>query len=112
MNDHDLDSDRLAALVRGAAPSRFDDGFANRVLDRVRAQRGTVLVSALERQFVRIVPLAAAAAILLATYNWWGGHAAASSAIDAALNLPQVTLSSAYSSTALYGAANAAPENP
>jgi hypothetical protein len=40
--------------------------------------------------------------LLLAAYNWWGTHETSSSAIDAALNLPQVTLASAYSPSPLY----------
>ena len=117
MTDHEFEQDRMeqdrtATLVHEAAPTHFEAGFSTRVLDRVRAQRETRLGSSLERQFVRIVPLAAAATIFLAAFNWWGGHESATSAIDAALNLPQVTLSSAYSPVALYGAANASPDTP
>jgi hypothetical protein len=112
MTDQHFDEDGIAALVRDAALHHFDAGFTDRVLERVRSQREAPLLLSLQRQFVRIVPLAAAATILLAAYNWWGGHESAASAIDAALNLPQVTLSSAYSATALYGVANAAPDTP
>jgi hypothetical protein len=100
----DLDSTALAAAVRAAAPNRFADGFHDRVLARLRAHRDMPLALALERQFVRIVPLAAAATILLAAYNWWGGRKPGASPLDAALNLPQVTLSSAYAPATLYGA--------
>ena len=112
MTDRDSELEPIAALVREAAPVRFDDGFAQRVLDRVSRQREAPVVVALERQFLRIVPLAAAATILLAAFNWWGGRSNSSSVIDAALNLPQVTLSTAYSPTALYGVASSVPENP
>jgi hypothetical protein len=112
MTDQNFDHDQIAGLARDAAPMRFDDGFPERVLERVRAGREAPLVAALEHQFKRIVPLAAAATLLLAASNWWGGRTTAASALDAALNLPQVTLSSAYSPAALYGAVNVAPENP
>ena len=100
-----------AARVRAAAPERFDDGFTDRVLARIRAPRETSLGTALERQFLRIVPLAAAATLLLAAYNLWGAREASVPPLDAALNLPQVTLSSAYSATSLYGVANAPAES-
>jgi len=112
MTDHPTEFDPLAALARDAAPTRFADGFTDRVLERVRASREVPLVASLERQFLRIVPLAAAATILLATYNWWGGRDSSRSAIEAALNLPQVTLSSAYSAAALYGVATAGLDTP
>jgi hypothetical protein len=113
MTHHDPRLDpSIATLVRGAAPARFGDGFSARVLARVHAQRDSSLVHALERQFVRIVPLAAAATVLLAAYNWWGARATAASALDAALNLPQVTLSSAYSPATLFGVANTLTDTP
>jgi hypothetical protein len=93
----DDSSSRFEHLVRGAAPSAFAAGFADRVLTGVRASREQPLSAALERQFVRIVPLAAAAALLLASYNWWGAHDSARNALEAALNLPQVTIATAYS---------------
>jgi hypothetical protein len=111
MTDHDRELDEpIASLVRGAAPTRFADGFAARVLARVHARRESSLVHALERQFMRIVPLAAAATVLLAAYNWWGAHETAASALDAALDLPRVTLSSAYAPATLYGVANTLTE--
>ena len=45
--------------------------------------------TALERQFRRVVPIAAAASLVLAAYNWWGARENASSPLDAALNLFQ-----------------------
>jgi hypothetical protein len=96
-------NDPLAALVRSAAPVGFSDGFGDRVRARLEADRTQPVTRALERQFVRIVPLAAAAALLLAGYNWWGARGTATSTIDAALNLPQVTLASAYSISSLFG---------
>ena len=114
MIDHDksADNDPLAALVRGAAPETFDPGFSERVLARLRADREPSLSTTLERQFLKVVPLAAAASLMLAAYNWWGARETAASAIDAALNLPQVTLESAYSPSLLYGAAANVTETP
>ena len=117
MIDHNLggdesSSDRISALVRGAAPDRFDAGFGERVASRLRASRDLSLSSALDRQFRRIVPLAAAASLMLAAYNWWGARNSASSTLDAALNLPSVSLAAAYSTSTLFGATTATPEFP
>lgn len=105
MTTHRDDPTSLADALRAAAPAAFGDGFSERVMRRLDAARAEpAFPDLLQRQFVRIVPLAAAAALLLATYNWWGGHRAGMSAIDAALNLPQVTVASVYSPSVLYGA--------
>jgi len=93
----------LAATIRAAAPAAFDAGFSDRVMTRLNVQREQAFTSALNRQFRLVVPLAAAAALILAAFNWWGARGTAASPFDAALNLPQVTLSSAYSVTSLYG---------
>jgi peptidoglycan/LPS O-acetylase OafA/YrhL len=107
MTDHDPDiSEPLASLVRHAVPLGFGDGFAERVATRIEHERATSLSSALERQFLRIVPAVAAATMLFAAYNWWGAHATTASMLDAALDLPQVTLSSAYAPATLFGVAN------
>jgi hypothetical protein len=82
------------------------------VQQRIGEMRQLSMSEALERQFVRIVPIAAAAAILLGAFNWWSARGMSSSAIDAALNLPQVTLSSAYSSASLFGTVTASAEVP
>jgi hypothetical protein len=47
---------------------------------------------------------------MLAAYNWWGARETSSSPIEAVLNLPQITLASAYSPSVLYGAAAADTE--
>jgi hypothetical protein len=93
----------LQSLVRGAAPQSFDAGFAERVQSRLGAQREQAFSNALQRQFRLIVPIAAAAALTFAAFNWWSAHETAVSPFDAALNLPQVALSSAYSVPSLYG---------
>ena len=109
MIDHDesLANDPLATLVRASAPERFESGFSDRVAARLRADREPALSTVLQRQFFQIVPIVAAASLMLAAYNWWGARETSSSPIEAVLNLPQVTLASAYSSSVLYGAAAA-----
>jgi hypothetical protein len=102
-----IDRDReLESLVRNSAPASFDVGFSERVASRLRASREPSLSAALERQFRRVVPIAAAASLMLAAYNWWGGRDSAASALDAALNLPGISLSSAYSTSTLFDASN------
>ena len=96
-------SDPLASLIRGAAPTSFAPGFTDRVTARVRADRGASFSEALERQVRRVVPFVAAASLVLAAYNWWNARGSSTSAIDAALNLPRVTLSAAYEPSSLYG---------
>jgi hypothetical protein len=106
MTDHD----RLTTLLRDSAPSAFEPGFA----DRVRARLGAAqtLPHALERQFLRIVPLAAAAALLLAAFNWWDARGTTSSTLDAALNLPQVSVAAAYSASSLFDSSFARAGSP
>ena len=115
MIDHDVNdgsSDRVAALIRQAAPDRFEAGFTDRVGARLRASGEPSLSVALDRQFRRIVPLAAAASLMFAAYNWWGARDSASSALEAALNLPRVSLSAAYSPATLFGATTATTDSP
>ncbi len=101
MSDH---RDSIEALVRESASASFGDGFGNRVASRLRATTELSLSAALERQFRRVVPIVAAASLMLAAYNWWGGRNSTSSPLEAALNLPQVSLSSAYSTSTLVDA--------
>ena len=111
-NNDGSPADRIAALVRQAAPDAFEAGFGDRVVSRLRASGDVSLSVALERQFRRIVPLAAAASLMLAAYNWWGARDTASSTLDAALNLPRVSLSTAYSPSTLFGVSTTTPEFP
>ena len=104
-DQHDsLPTDALARLLRDASPSGFEHGFADRVQSRLLAERTQTLPRALEHYFIRVVPLAAAATLILAAYNWWGARDTSSSVLDAALNLPQVSVASAYSSSSLFSA--------
>ena len=98
--------DSIEALVRESAPAKFGDGFRNRVASRLRATTELSVSAALERQFRRVVPIVAAASLILAAYNWWGGRDSASSPLEAALNLPRISLSSAYSTSTLVDATN------
>jgi hypothetical protein len=100
------DKDAIEALVRESAATAFDAGFSDRVAARLRATAEASLSDALERQVRRVVPLVAAASLMLAAYNWWGGRESASSTLEAALNLPRVSLSSAYSTSTLVDATN------
>jgi len=104
MNEHHTrrPDDRLASLLHDAAPTAFDARFAGRVQARLIEARGQTLPRALEHHFVRIVPLAAAAALLLAAFNWWDARGTAKSTLDAALNLPQVSVAAAYSAASLF----------
>ena len=113
MTDHhdDTGDEALSALLRANVPDRFDPGFSQRVLIRLRAEEQS-LAGALQRQFLRIVPLAAAASLLLASFNWWSARSTHASVIDAALNLPQVNLATAYASATYYDSPDAAPEMP
>ena len=101
--------DALASLIRGAAPTSFAAGFADRVGARLSADKSGSLSDALERQVRRIVPFVAAASLVLAAYNWWSARGTSSSAIDAALNLPRVTLSAAYEPSSLYANTTGTP---
>jgi hypothetical protein len=96
----------IEGLVRESAPSSFDEGFSGRVGSRLRESRELSLSAALERQFRRVVPIAAAASLMLAAYNWWGGRDSGASPLDAMLNLPRISLSSAYATSTLVDATN------
>ncbi len=105
--------DSLSSLVHASAPVGFDAGFSDRVLARLRAEREAPLTLALEKQFRRVVPLLAAASLAMAAYNWWGGRQSGASPLDAALNLPQVTVAAAYSAySASSGDVSDFPEMP
>ena len=96
----------IEALVHESAPSSFNAGFGDRVASRLRTATELTISAALERQVRRIVPIVAAASLVLAAYNWWGSRDSGVSTIDAALNLPRVSLSSAYSTSTLIDASS------
>jgi hypothetical protein len=110
MTDHRHDD--LERLLRDAAPRGFADGFAGRVTARLAGNvpplqlvgpRELDFGEALQRQFVRIVPILAAASMLLGVYSWWNGRGTADSLIDATLNLPQVSIATVYTPDLLFG---------
>jgi hypothetical protein len=111
-DDHAASDDALESLVRSAAPTSFASGFSDRVAARLRAGGSLSLSDALERQVRRVVPFVAAASLILAAYNWWSARDSAASALDAALNLPRVTLSAAYEPSSLYGDVNSSVGTP
>jgi hypothetical protein len=93
MIDHDPSSeDSLTSLVRNAAPTAFETGFTSRVLARLRAEREQPFSTVFEHR--------------------WGARDSADSAIDAALNLPRVSIASAYSASTLLETATTEPEMP
>ena len=101
--------DGLERRLRDAAPDRFAAGFSDRVVGRLVADGASFarastidFTSALERQFLRVVPLLAAASLILAAYSWWGGRQTSDSLIDATLRLPQVSIATAYQSEFIY----------
>ena len=116
MIDHDdhpsSHDDPLSSLIHASAPRGFGAGFTDRVVARLNAERESTLSSALERQFRRVVPIAAAASLILAAYNWWGARGSEASAFEAALNLPRVSLSAAYSPSTLFGATSLPADIP
>jgi hypothetical protein len=116
MTEHDSSpptvDEATARLIRSARPTSFSAGFGDRVAARLTAEREQAITHSLERQFIRIVPLVAAASLVLAAYNWWGARGTSLSPIDAALNLPAITLSVAYSPSSLFGASGASVDMP
>jgi hypothetical protein len=102
--------DGLERLLRDAAPDRFRTGFGERVTARLAHERRpgarsatADFTAALERQFLRVVPFLAAASLILGLYSWWGGRKTSDSLLDATLNLPQVSIATAYQPELLYG---------
>jgi hypothetical protein len=93
--------DRTAELLRAARSDAFAHGFDDRVLRRWQlSQRAGDSATddwdrMLQRQFVRMAPLAAAAVLVLTVINA-GGRSQEQALLDAALDLPPVTLGSAY----------------
>jgi hypothetical protein len=102
---------RVERLLRDAAPRSFEAGFSHRVIAKLHADEAP-LASALERQFLRIVPILAAASLVMGAYNWWSARETSSSVISAVLRLPEVTLANAYTTDALFNGAVEPAERP
>jgi hypothetical protein len=98
--------ERVGRLLRDAAPARFDRGFSDRVVARLaeggRMASALDFTAALERHFLRVVPILAAASLILGLYSWWGGRQTADSLLDATLRLPQVSIATVYEPELLY----------
>jgi hypothetical protein len=95
----DAAASRLEAMLRDARRDEFAPGFAYRVMRRVRDEGmapGAAFAAAMQRQFLRLVPLAAAALVALGAWNLRAADAR-QSPVEAALGLPAVTLDAAYS---------------
>ena len=90
----------LGPLIRGAEELRFEPGFVDRVMGRIRAEGGppvVVLSSALTRQFWRLATVAAGLLLALGAYNLLGpGSASGQSVVETALGLQPITLEAAY----------------
>ena len=93
----DAASARVQALLRGSRRDAFAPGFAQRVMRRVRAESAgaaAMFGAVLQRQFLRVAPLAAAAVLALAGWNLRGADGR-QSPVEAALGLPAVTADAA-----------------
>lgn len=89
----------LTVLRTEVVPTRFDDGFAERVMRRVSALPSSTnarYASGISYSFWRIAPLAAAAVLALATANIMNSQSATQPLIDRVLGLPAVTVAAAY----------------
>jgi hypothetical protein len=90
----------LEPILRDAADRRFQPGFTDRVMERIRAESkvpAILLTTALRGQFLRLAPLAAAVLVALGAYNLLGaGTSAGQSLLEAAVGLEPMTLETAY----------------
>ena len=92
-------SARVEAMLRETRQEAFAPGFAYRVMRRVRDEGmapAAAFAAAMQRQFVRLVPLAAAVLVALAGWNLRTADAR-QTPVEAALGLPAVTLDAAWS---------------
>ncbi|MES2177669.1 MAG: hypothetical protein V4550_07360 [Gemmatimonadota bacterium] len=109
MNDQEMDS-ALQTLVSEAhdiGTPRFGEGFADRVLARVAADRlatSQSVATSLNRQAVRVLPALLAASIALIAWNLRSAGGSSDSTFAAALGLQPVTIAAAVGSGAMLGA--------
>ncbi|HSU13670.1 hypothetical protein [Longimicrobium sp.] len=88
---------RVEALLRASRRDAFAPGFAQRVMRRVRDEQASAAAlfgAVLQRQFLRLAPLAAAAVLALAGWNLRTADRR-QSPVEAALGLPAVTADAA-----------------
>lgn len=96
MSEPRMEAERLEALLRSARAEAFAPGFAFRVMARVRREPpGAAFACVIQRQFLRLAPLAAAAVVALGAWNLHAADAR-QSPVEAALGLPAVTADAAY----------------
>ena len=98
-NDEDL-LETLGPIIRDAEERRFAPGFPDRVMERLRATAAPPVIrlsSALNRQFLRLAPIAAAVLVALGAYSLLGpGASTGQSVLEAALGLEPLTVETAY----------------
>jgi hypothetical protein len=91
-----MEPERLEALLRSTRTEAFAPGFAFRVMARVRREQAPgAFADLIQRQFLRLAPLAAAGVIALGAWNLHAADAR-QSPVEAALGLPAVTADAAY----------------
>ena len=99
MEDRDL-ADALGPIIRDTEDRRFEPGFSHRVMEKIRAETEAPIIelsSALGRQFLRLVPIAAAVLVALSAYSLLGlGTSSGQSLLEAALGLEPLTVETAY----------------
>ena len=111
MTEHDSEQ-VLRQLLADAIPPEerhFANGFAERVVQRIAAERATPDVASsmervLSRQTRRLLPALIAASLALTAWNWWSVRDTADSPLAAALGLQPVTLAAAVGSGVWLGA--------
>ena len=84
---------RTTALLREARPDGFELGFAARVARRLAREaesRSALAAGLLQRQFLRMVPLATAIALLLGGYTLLGAGRPGQSPLERLLGLQPV----------------------
>jgi anti-sigma factor RsiW len=101
----------LENLVSATPPaSSFDPYFANRVMQRLEAERKgqeMTLADSLARMFYRLAPVPIAMAVALFAFSAVNGSDNSQSLIESALGLQAVTLDEAFTFDATYYAIDA-----
>ena len=93
---------RLGSRLQTTATDSFGPGFADRVMERIGergVERFASLGDMLGPLFMRITPAALALTAILGVYNVTTSSVDGQSAIEAALGLPEVSVSLAWEST-------------
>lgn len=91
----------LGQTMQASAADSFGPGFADRVMEQLgaqRAERFPAVGDMLASLFARVAPVALGLAAIVGAYNVTTSTAEDQSAIEAALGLPDVSVSSAWES--------------